>query len=254
MKRLLFVLGLSLVCAAGALAQDPARLSAPPPGIATAAPPPGCDCGRGHWWDPNRKSCVTGACDVPNMPDGDKGGGYFAWHGSLFINTPCLPACRNLDKTVATGQAGWTLVSSPGVTTPKAPVVVPAYSGWGTVPGASWVSVDANHGNQGGDYVYEYQFCLCARVNTQTVGKTSFTVKFLADNGATVYLNSTKVFATTGNRNFSGPPRTVTYTGGPGWVAGTNKIRIVVNNDDGSPTGLAASLTLTSDLGCIPVP
>ena len=113
----------------------------PPPGMATAAPPAGCDCGPRHWWDPNRRSCVTGACDVPNMPDGDKGGGYFAWHGSLFINTPCLTVCRNLDKMVATGQPGWILVSSPGVTTPKAPVVVSAYTGWGTVPGASWVSV-----------------------------------------------------------------------------------------------------------------
>ncbi|HEX8472671.1 MAG TPA: hypothetical protein VF666_01435 [Pyrinomonadaceae bacterium] len=46
-----------------------------------------CNCPKG-WYDENRRSCVTGAlCDkVPNMPDGDKGGGYWAWHGILFMD------------------------------------------------------------------------------------------------------------------------------------------------------------------------
>lgn len=51
-----------------------------------------CTCPRG-WFDPNRNSCVIGMCDVPGMPNGDKGGGYFAWGGKLFRDIPGLD-CR----------------------------------------------------------------------------------------------------------------------------------------------------------------
>jgi hypothetical protein len=46
-----------------------------------------CTCPKG-WYDENRRSCAIGAlCDkVPGMPDGDKGGGYWAWHGILFMD------------------------------------------------------------------------------------------------------------------------------------------------------------------------
>jgi hypothetical protein len=210
--------------------------------------PAGCNCADGHWWDANRKSCVTGACKVPGMPDGDKGGGYFAWQGELFVNTPCTP-CGNLNLTATTGQPGWQLVSGPGISAPQAPVVMPAYPGWGTVPGASWVSVNGSGGSgAGGFYVYEYQFCLCASAKGQRLDLT-----FLADNGAVISLNGKQIHATTGNGNFKNPPKTVSYTGVPSdWVIpGTNTLRIVVENES-NVTGLAASLVIRADNGACP--
>jgi hypothetical protein len=238
-----------MLISGAASAQSGERAAAPPPGMVTAAPPQGCDCGAGHWWDPNRKSCVTGACSVPNMPDGDKGGGYFAWHGSLFINTPCIYLCANLDKTTTTGQPGWVLVSGPGVSAPRPPTVVAPYNGWGTIPGASWISVDANRGSVAGDYVYEYEFCLCAQAKNP-----GFTINFLADNGASIYLNSSPaLYNTVGNYNFSLPIKTYTYTGGAGWVIpGTNKVRVVVHNVS-SVTGLIATLNVHAQSGLCPI-
>lgn len=56
------------------------------------APFPGCsrccDCPKG-WYAKNRKSCAIDAgCKVPGMPNGDKGGGYFAWDQKLFMDIP----------------------------------------------------------------------------------------------------------------------------------------------------------------------
>src|SRR6185503_18592625 len=128
--------GLLLMLTAGAVLAQSGRLAVPPTGLPVTPAPLGCDCGPGHWWDQNRKSCVTGACDVPAMPDGDKGGGYFAWHGTLFINTPCLVKCKDLDLSVKTGQAGWKLISGPGVSSPMTPVVVSSpVSSWGSITG-----------------------------------------------------------------------------------------------------------------------
>lgn len=52
-----------------------------------------CDCPDG-WYDRTRQSCVTGACDVPGMPNGDKGGGYFAWQAKLFKDIPGATNCQ----------------------------------------------------------------------------------------------------------------------------------------------------------------
>ena len=130
-------------------------LNAQPAGAPPASPPPpGCTCAAGNWYDANRGSCVTGAYTVKGMPDGDKGGGYFAWQGSLFVNTACVP-CKDLDLTTATGKPGWMLVSGPAVGTPKPPFIVnsPTRFWSGLVPGSSsnWVSVDANGGSVAGD-------------------------------------------------------------------------------------------------------
>ena len=147
----------------------------------------------------------------------------------------------------ATGQAGWELVSGPGVTKAKPAVVVTSPSGvsnggWGSVPGASWVSEDAQAGtdlpNPAGNYTYEFSFCVC-----QLQGAT-LALSFLADNGATVYLNGQAsaniIYSTTGIKNFTGAPRTYSASG-KGLVSGTNTLIIVVNNTSAA-TGLAALL------------
>lgn len=92
MKVHLLVLALASAFSGLATAQQPP----------SGPPPPGCQCAQGHWYDPNVKSCVTTACDlVKGMPDGDKGGGYFAWSGHLFTKT----ACANTN-TCLNGPAG----------------------------------------------------------------------------------------------------------------------------------------------------
>jgi hypothetical protein len=245
----LFCLILLIACAGATFAQDANVVAQRRAESASARPPAGCECSPGHWWDANRKSCVTGVCNVPKMPDGDKGGSYFAWNGTLFVDTACVLRCLNLNLNTATGQPGWLLVSGPGSGYPITPVVVPLYPGWSPIAGASWISADANSGSQrgAGNYVYEYTFCLSAGAKG-----ANLTLNFLADNGATVYLNNQQIFATSGNRNFIAPPRTVTYANSAGWIIpGMNKVRIDVANES-SVTGLAATLNVRADCGeCI---
>jgi hypothetical protein len=171
---------------------------------------------------------------------------YF--NGTDRVNSDHCRVCGDLDQTITTGSAGWTLVSGPGITTPIAPAVVSPFPGWGTVPGASWISVDPSRGSKPGDYVYEYSFCLCATAKTP-----SLSLSFLADNGATVSLNGKQIHATTGNSNFKAPPKTFTYSGSASdWIIpGTNTLRIVIRNDS-SVTGLSASLKLTAAAGACP--
>lgn len=58
-----------------------------------------CDCPPGKWYDSNRKSCVTTACqNTGGIPNGDKGGGYFAWQGILYKNVPGATNCRLIVK------------------------------------------------------------------------------------------------------------------------------------------------------------
>jgi len=170
------------------------------------------------------------------------------FNGTDRVNSDHCRVCGDLDQTMTTGSPGWMLVSGPGITTPVAPTVVSAFPGWGTVPGASWISVDSSRGSKQGDYVYEYSFCLCATAKVPTLS-----LSFLADNGATVLLNGKQIHATTGNGNFKAPPKTVTYSGSVSdWIIpGMNTLRIVVRNDS-SVTGLSASLRLTAAAGACP--
>jgi|GEM_PF-1271794 len=146
--------------------------------------------------------------------------------------------CPNL--STATGQSGWMLVGGPGISAPKLPVNVSPYPGWKNppLPGSNWVSIDTNYGYVGGpaaDYSYEFTFCLCKE------GKHLLNLSFYTDNGATVYLNNTQIFTTTGSYNFNGAAKVVNYS----WAGGgTNKVRIVVHNE-GGPTGLNAVLKVT---------
>jgi hypothetical protein len=171
---------------------------------------------------------------------------YF--NGTDRVNSDHCRVCGDLNQTSTTGSPGWRLVSGPGITTPIAPTVVSAFAGWGTVPGASWISVNPSRGSVAGDYVYEYSFCLCA-----TATAPSLSLSFLADNGARVLLNGRQIYATTGDGNFKAPPKTITYSGSASdWVIpGTNTLRIVVHNDS-SVTGLSASLKVTAPGGACP--
>jgi hypothetical protein len=139
----------------------------------------------------------------------------------------------------ATGQPGWLLISGPGVTAPMVPANVTPYPGWALpLGGSSWVSVNATRG-QGkppGDYIYEYTFCVCMK-------DPALSLRFWADNGATVYLNSTPILPYTGNNSFNVPGPKVANYNGPAFTLGTNTLRIVVK-DQGVVTGLDAVLAV----------
>lgn len=66
-----------------------------------------CDCPEGQWYESFRRRCAepTGT-EVPNMPNGDKGGGYYVKDGYLFRDAD-QPACRML-------PAGQPQTSAPG--------------------------------------------------------------------------------------------------------------------------------------------
>ena len=58
-----------------------------------------CDCPRGIY-DPARNSCADRiACAAPGLPDGDKGGGYSAVGGQLFVDVPGAENCEVVPGT-----------------------------------------------------------------------------------------------------------------------------------------------------------
>ncbi|MBY0506408.1 MAG: hypothetical protein K2X03_20985 [Bryobacteraceae bacterium] len=181
------------------------------------------------------------------MPDGDKGGNYFALGGTILQKVACLPTCGDLRSTVTTGQPGWILNKAPGLGAPKAAVVVSRpTAGWGSIPGASWISIDANGGNASGSYEFVYAFCLCPGARNLNI-----VLDYLADNGVQIYLNNKLLTSTTGDRNFVAPPKNLNYStvvGSGDAVVGTNRIRMVVSNE-GSVTGLLARLQLIAPGG-----
>ena len=142
------------------------------------------------------------------------------------------------DLNTATGQPGWNLVKAPGLSSPIVPATVGPYPGWQNppLPGSSWISVDPSRGSLAGDYVYEFPFCVCGE------GKHALNLSYYADNGATVFLNSTQISNTSGVSNFHGAPTAVNY----GWASGPgpNVLRIVVSNQS-LVTGLDAVLQIS---------
>jgi hypothetical protein len=216
-----------------------------------------CVCPQGSSYNAEHKSCVKPVCVVKGMPDGDKGGGFFSLHGTIFESVDCLPV-PDLNLTVATGQAGWK-VSGPGAG--PAPVNVTPYSGWSaplsTPFTSSWISINANRGDPPGkaaDFTYTFEFCLC-----EGFLKPQLTAKLLADNCVTsVTLNGNPVPASPGGPFMSSAcPRG--FTGGPypyatstsSFFHGTNTVSIVVHNDNG-PTGLDAIFHITAVHGQCP--
>jgi hypothetical protein len=219
-------------------------------------PPPGCTCPPGSYYYAERKSCIKEVCDnVKGIPNGDKGGGFFAYNGAIWENVACVaPPCKDLNLTAFTGGPGWR-VSWPGLPGGKVPVNVSPYPNWaGPIPPSSWVSIDATRGDPPGtsgvDYTYTYQFCLCKTVD---VTKATLSLQLYADNGADVYLNRTispsPILTVPVPYGFQlpvkqGPP----FASPPKFVAGTNTLTIVVHNQ-GGPTGLDAVVHIIAPNG-----
>jgi len=83
-----------------------------------------CECPEGQWYEAFRRRCAepTGT-EVPNMPNGDKGGGYYVKDGYLFKDAD-QPACHMLPAgqpttsargAVASGRwTEWMSIDTPG--------------------------------------------------------------------------------------------------------------------------------------------
>ena len=205
-----------------------------------------CSCAQGHWYDPNRHSCLTGTgpCSnlKPPMPDGDKGGGYFVWNGTLFVNTACLP-CQNLpSRTMVTGTDAWTIASGP--VTGSANVTTSPSSAWYTITGTKWVGPGpGGTATNVGDYTYELQFSLCKNFKSPTL-----TVTLVADNSATVFLNGCSLGGTVGGNSGFATPTTLPTPPPSCFQAGCNTLKVVVHNS-GSVTGLDLKAVLSAAQG-----
>jgi hypothetical protein len=157
---------------------------------------------------------------------------------AALAQTPTTPCDGRSVLNAGTGQPGWMLMSGPGITVAKPPVVVPKpIAGWSPLAGASWVSINNTGGNQAGSYTYQYVFCVCSPQGA------SLTLSYFADNGATVQLNGKQLpgASVAGPKGFTGTASGVSNYSGPLLVTGTNTLTIVVNNVD-AETGLEALL------------
>lgn len=103
--------------------------------------------------------------------------------------------------------------------------------GWGTLPGASWVSASPTGSLPEGLYKYELSFDLCSCLHDVAIS-----LDVLADNRAEVFLNDHSLGRQTGDKGFVPPPMHVERADPSLLVAGTNVLRVEVNNE-GGPTG-----------------
>ena len=165
----------------------------------------------------------------------------------------CCDLCVDLNRTLVTGDPvsgtdPWTITSASynGL----ANVETPSVAGWGSIGGANWVGPIAakgkpNRSAPGGDYTYERHFNLCRGFTNPKL-----VVRLLADNSATVFLNGCTVGVTKGGiKGFVNPPTVLASPPATCFQAGCNTLRVVVNNDGVSATGLDLSATLTATKG-----
>lgn len=97
MRFLSFAAGAGLV----ALLAQPLAAQLPDPAARTPGESPQqnrCYCPRGQY-SSTRGLCVVTVCTVPGMPDGDKGGGYFASQGALYADVPGTECPRRFTVT-----------------------------------------------------------------------------------------------------------------------------------------------------------
>jgi hypothetical protein len=230
---------LAFLLTGGSAAQRPITTDSPrqTPTTTPTFTTEGCPCAAGQWYDKNRKSCVRGVCEnIAGMPDGDKGGGYFAWQGTLFQDMPCQ--CADLDQTLNTGSAAWTITADPDPATQESrPAVTIAYPNvsWGSIPNAKWVGPNSE---AFGDFTYQITFCLCRGFQN-----ASLTLSLLADNAASVRLNGNTIGSVAGPYGFKNPPQTVSTSTQQFFHPGTNTLQVIVHNDS-SVTGLNAAVSV----------
>lgn len=219
---------------------------------------PRCDCGPGAWFDLNRDSCVTAACGEPvtGMPDGDKGGGYFAWQNALFKDVPCSSTpCQALNQSLNTGTAAWQVTPPGSVQAPATPVTnVPP--NWATSGTGQWISHNAGSGSEGsgvawagGNYIYQTTFCLCANYQ-----QAALQLLVWGDNNIqSVRLNGNLIGGpTTNGTAFQGLGLNISENIYNHFVPGQNVLQIVVNNFANSATGFRVSGTITAVAGKCP--
>lgn len=160
--------------------------------------------------------------------------------------------CRPATKIVATGSAGWTGITPSNQSFTPVPVV-PKHPLWAPpLPGSQWIGPHHNSASAsepGGDYVYEYRFCLCPLPNGTKIVPATLSLRIWADDGFRATLNGSPVLAQhTGGWGFTTSPPAPNGLGAPPggtamvtssyFLPCNNVLRFVVNNASGSPTGL----------------
>jgi hypothetical protein len=171
-----------------------------------------------------------------------------------------VECCQLATKTIATGSAGWTLKPPTGPLMTPIPIV-PKHGLWAVpLPGSQWVGNDVHAGQAGepgGDYVYEYHFCLCPLPGGIKTVPASLALRVWADDNIKVTLNNSPVLAShlTGWSFTTSPPAPPNVGSPPGglplsvisnyFLPCNNVLRFTVTNGPGSPTGLDVAGTIS---------
>ena len=135
----------------------------------------------------------------------------------------------------------------------------PAFPYSSSIPGASWVSINATGEDASNPapryYIYNAKFTLCQN----QVATAKINGEMFADNVGGVFLNGTWLgnqtpgLPATNHQNFNGTPFPFSGTGAPGgFTAGLNTLQFVVLDESTPYTALDFAATVTTEVPCEP--
>jgi hypothetical protein len=165
-----------------------------------------------------------------------------------FRKVPNVPeVCPDLNLSINTGSTPWRITSDPlvGTTEPRAASVVQLSApDWGSQAGSLWIGPISNAGLvpvSRGDYVYEFSFCLCPGFSNAKLALSGIT-----DDRARVFLNGTLL-----SPILEGPKSAdVKFISATSpFAAGTNTLKVIVNNTPAGLTGLNIKGSITATAG-----
>ena len=216
-----------------------------------------------YWVIPARRA--TGDVEWPGPPDKPESlpprgvEHHYAPLGLLTLRPDGkveITDCRTLFGTrslrLDTGSADWKVTALPsGPVNPPQPaqLVDPVNASWGSLPGASWISVSKDAGTadkDAGDYTFELRFDLGSCFHDAGIS-----LDLLADNSAKVSLNGQPIGERPGPEGFKLPPTHIEKTEQTLFRAGENVLQVVVNNlgPGKSPTGFILLGSVDADGG-----
>jgi len=148
-----------------------------------------------------------------------------------------IPPCSDLDRNLSTG-VNWRVIGDQEASTvePRPAVVLNSHPGnWSAQSGANWIGPKSTAGTTApsGRYTYEITFCLCEGYKNPELRFSGW-----ADDTATIYLNNNVISS---GFAYNGTPVNVFFIAPFLFHAGTNVIKVEVDNTFGGPTGLNLS-------------
>jgi hypothetical protein len=202
---------------------------------------PGCPIGTAI--SPGVSTCTPDPYTRPNGSKAMRWQVSWTWKcggGPPLITVPCCKCLGgSFSVDLSTGQSSpvdslWKVNGGNAFTTPP-------FSSWGTLPAAKWIQPVASPTPSPSVPPGVYKYTVPFTVPTCTIPMgVRLDGKFLADNSAKVFLDTTQVASCPGPSCFSGTPTSFSI---PSIAAGIHTLRIEVTNISG-PSGLIVSAAL----------